>query len=131
MKLLSILDKITAGKAKESDIDELERLSIIIKDTSLCGLGQSSPNPVLSTINHFRHEYLEHIRNKKCPAAVCLDLTTFEINQKCVKCTQCIKVCPVNAITGALKEEHKLSKELCIKCGKCVPACPVGAIVKV
>jgi len=130
-KLLNILNKISDGKGEESDLDELERLSKTIIETSLCGLGQSSPNSVLSTLEHFRGEYIDHIRNKKCCAGVCRELSTYEINEKCIMCTACIKVCPVDAITGELKKPHHLSKEKCIKCNKCVPICPVNAIVRV
>jgi len=130
-KLLNILNKISDGKGEESDLDELTTLSKTIIETSLCGLGQSSPNPVLSTLEHFREEYLDHINNKTCRAGVCRELTTYEINEKCIMCTACIKVCPVDAITGALKQPHHLCKDKCIKCNKCVPICPVNAIVRV
>ncbi|MCL2756193.1 MAG: 4Fe-4S binding protein [Firmicutes bacterium] len=131
IKLLNILEKITSGRGEESDLCELEKLSKTIIETSLCGLGQSSPNPVLSTLTHFREEYLDHIHNRRCGAGICRELTTYEINEKCIMCTACIKVCPVDAITGELKKPHYLSKEKCIKCNKCVPICPVDAIVRV
>jgi len=128
--LLGILDKISSGRGKASDIDELESLSNTIINASLCGLGMSSPNPVLSTLKHFRSEYLAHLE-KKCPAAVCQNLVDFEITDKCAMCTQCIRICPVNAIVGELKQPHTLCKDKCIKCGKCIPVCPTGAIVRV
>jgi len=129
-KLLGILDKISLGNAKMKDLVELENLSKIIINTSLCGLGMSSPNPVLSTLKHFRKEYVEHIKGH-CPAAACKKLVTYEINEKCINCNRCVPVCPVNAIKGELKEDHFLDKEICVKCGKCAPICPVNAIIKV
>ena len=128
LKLLNILEKISSGKGQESDLEELEKLSHVIKETSLCGLGQSSPNPVLSTLSHFRAEYLEHIRGGRCRAGVCRALVNYGISEKCIMCTLCVRTCPVGAITGELKQPHSIDKEKCIRCGKCVPICPVEAI---
>ena len=129
-KILGILEKITSGRGEENDLNELEKLSKVITDASLCGLGQSACNPVMSTVRYFRDEYLEHIKGKKCLAGVCSNLCNFEINEKCIMCTACVKICPVNAIEGEIKKPHTLHKDICIKCGVCVPVCPVGAIVK-
>jgi NADH:ubiquinone oxidoreductase subunit F (NADH-binding) len=127
-QMLDILNKICDGEGTLEDIDELERLGEMIKKTSLCGLGQTAPNPVLSTIKHFREEYIAHVVDKTCPAGVCSNLTHFVIHDNCIGCTKCAKNCPVNAISGWPKQVHILDQELCIKCGACKKACPVGAI---
>lgn len=127
-QMLDILNKICDGEGTLEDIDELERLGEMIKKTSLCGLGQTAPNPVLSTIKHFRAEYIAHVVDKTCPAGVCSNLTHFVIHDNCIGCTKCAKNCPVNAISGWPKQIHILDQELCIKCGACKKACPVGAI---
>ena len=129
-RMLEILERITEGEGKEGDIELLEELANKIKDGSLCGLGQTAPNPVLTTIRYFRNEYEDHIYNKKCTAGSCKALITFNITDACVGCTLCKRNCPVDAITGELKEMHVIDKEKCIKCGKCIESCKVGAIIK-
>ena len=130
--MLNILDKITEGKATLEDLDELERLAYQIKDTALCGLGQSAPNPVLSTLKNFREEYIEHIVEHKCRAKVCRKMIEYSIvPEKCKKCGLCARNCPVNAISGVVgKEAFVIDKEKCIKCGLCLSNCPFKAIVK-
>lgn len=130
--MLNILDKISKGKATLSDLDELERLAYQIKDTALCGLGQSAPNPVLSTLKNFKEEYIEHIVEHKCRAKVCKDLIEYKIDkEKCKKCGLCARNCPVSAIEGIVgKETFKIDKEKCIKCGLCLNNCPFKAIGK-
>ena len=130
VRLLEILEKITSGKGEISDIDDLKTLGAIIKDTALCGLGQTSPNPILSTINHFYDEYVEHIKDHKCRAGKCKALLSYKITDKCIGCTKCAKVCPVPCIEGELKTKHEIIQEKCIKCATCYDACPVKAIVK-
>lgn len=130
-RMLEILTKITEGKAKESDLDELEEIANYTKENSLCGLGQTSPNPVLSTLHFFRDEYLEHIKGH-CPAGVCKGLVKYEINKtKCIGCTACARVCPTNAINGAVRQPHEICQEKCIKCGTCAKTCKFSAIRKV
>ncbi len=125
----SILDRICSGEGKEGDIEALEELSETIIDTSLCQLGGSAPNPVLSTIKYFRNEYEQHITEKKCIAGVCKPLIEYSINaEKCIGCTACAKPCPVKAITGNKKEVHVIDKETCIKCGICVETCKFDAV---
>jgi len=131
MRLLEILIRITEGKGTEEDIEELESLSKTICDTSLCGLGQSSPNPVLSTLHFYRDEYLAHVRDGRCPAGTCIDLLKYlVIPEKCTGCTICKKVCPVDCISGERKEVHIIDQERCIKCGVCLAKCPFAAIQK-
>ncbi|MDD4202395.1 MAG: NADH-quinone oxidoreductase subunit NuoF [Candidatus Omnitrophica bacterium] len=129
-RMLEILTRIVEGKGQSGDIEKLERLGETIKKASLCGLGQSAPNPVLSTIKNFRHEYEEHINDKKCTAGECQALLSYTISDKCIGCTACKKVCPVNAITGQVKNKHIIDQQKCIKCGQCVQACKFDAIVK-
>lgn len=129
-RMLEILDKITEGKGEPEDIDKLERLAQNIKASSLCGLGQTAPNPVLSTLKYFRHEYEAHVNEKKCPAGACQALLQYFITDDCKGCTLCTKACPVNAISGERKEVHKINQETCIKCGACVDKCPFKAIIK-
>jgi NADH:ubiquinone oxidoreductase subunit F (NADH-binding)/(2Fe-2S) ferredoxin/NAD-dependent dihydropyrimidine dehydrogenase PreA subunit len=126
--MLDILNRICEGKGTLEDIDELERLGHMIQKTSLCGLGQTAPNPVLSTLKHFREEYIAHVVDKTCPAGVCRNLTNFVIDDSCIGCTKCAKNCPVNAISGWPRQIHTIDPELCIQCGACKKACPVGAI---
>lgn len=128
-RMLGILERITAGKGREGDIEELEQLALSVKDGSLCGLGQTAPNPVLTTIRYFRHEYVAHIQDKKCPAKVCKPLLTFTIDQvKCKGCTLCVRKCPVQAITGEIKQPHVIDQALCTKCGNCTTVCRLDAI---
>ncbi|MGD8463478.1 MAG: NADH-quinone oxidoreductase subunit NuoF [Anaerolineae bacterium] len=129
-QMLSILTDITQGRGEEGDIELLEELGKVVQQTSMCGLGKSAPNPVLSTIRHFRHEYEAHIRDKKCPAGVCRELTTFYIDPElCKGCTICKQRCPVDAISGEVKAVHAIDDELCIRCGVCREACPSDAVV--
>lgn len=127
-RLWEILNKITQGKGEERDLELLKELSETIKSTSLCGLGQSSPNPVLSTLAKFKDEYLAHIRDKKCPASQCKALRKYFINEKCVGCTGCSRVCPVACIDGKVKEAHVIDQSRCIKCGSCYEVCKFKAI---
>jgi NADH:ubiquinone oxidoreductase subunit F (NADH-binding)/(2Fe-2S) ferredoxin len=130
-RMLEILVRITEGKGQPGDIEKLERLGDTIQKASLCGLGQSAPNPVLSTIKNFREEYEEHIHEKRCRARACTNLVTYEITEKCVGCGACRRVCPVGAITGAAKKLHVIDQDKCVKCGMCFNACKFDAIVKV
>lgn len=127
-RLLELLNKITGGKASSQDLENMEELCGIIRDTSLCGLGVSAPNPVLSTLQYFKDEYEAHVNDKTCPAGVCKSLLTYEITDKCIGCTKCAKGCPVNCIDGKIKEKHIINTDKCIKCGACYSACPVKAI---
>ena len=128
--MLEILERITQGKGVLEDLDTLEELAYQIKDSSLCGLGQTAPNPVLTTLKYFRDEYIAHIVEKKCPAKVCKNLLTYEIiPEKCTGCTVCAKKCPVNAISGERKQPHIIDQDLCIKCGECYAKCKFDAIV--
>ncbi|TAM38847.1 NADH-quinone oxidoreductase subunit NuoF [bacterium] len=129
-RMLEILTRITEGKGSQEDIDKLLRLGNMIKKASLCGLGQSAPNPVLSTIKNFRAEYEEHVRDKRCRAGVCRHLLVYEITDKCVGCSACKKACPAEAISGALKQKHLIDVNKCVKCGACFKICKFGAIKK-
>lgn len=130
-RLLEKLDKITKGNATLEDIDQLEELCYYIKDNSLCGLGQTAPNPVLSTLHFFRDEYIAHVVDKKCPAGVCKSLLQYNVlDDKCRGCTACARVCPAGAISGKVKEAHVIDHNKCIKCGACIEKCKFGAIVK-
>ena len=129
-QMLAILERIVKGQGKMEDLDMLEELGEVIKTGSLCGLGKSAPNPVLSTLRYFRDEYIAHIKDKKCPAGVCTALKSYEIQEDlCKGCTKCARNCPVGAIEGTIKEPHKINQEKCIKCGACVDNCPFKAIV--
>jgi NADH-quinone oxidoreductase subunit F len=130
-RLLEILQRITSGRGKPEDLEKLEKLSNDIKATSLCGLGQTAPNPVLSTLKYFRHEYEAHIFEKKCPAGVCKDLLTYTIIEEfCKGCGMCLRVCPSGAIIGEKKKPHKIIPDICIKCGACFEVCKFKAIKK-
>lgn len=130
-RLLEILERITKGQGEMEDLDKLIELSNHIKQNSLCGLGQTAPNPVLSTINYFRDEYIAHIKDKTCPSKVCRSLLSYYIiEDKCVGCTACARVCPADAIRGSVKKVHQIDLEKCIKCGACIEKCKFGAIIK-
>ena len=129
--MLEILTRITQGKGVLEDIERLEALAENITKGSLCGLGQTAPNPVLTTLKYFKEEYLAHITEKSCPAGVCTNLLTYEINPElCVGCTLCAKKCPVACISGEVKQPHVIDQEQCIKCGACYAACKFDAITK-
>ncbi|UMZ75300.1 NADH-quinone oxidoreductase subunit NuoF [Natranaerofaba carboxydovora] len=129
-RMLEILERITQGEGKEGDVELLEELGSMVKETSLCGLGQTAPNPVLSTTKHFRDEYNAHILDRRCPAGACSDLLIYKIlEDKCKGCTKCVKACPQDAITGEKKEVHVIDQDKCIKCGACVDQCKFEAIV--
>ncbi|MBP3912699.1 NADH-quinone oxidoreductase subunit NuoF [Zhenhengia yiwuensis] len=129
-RLLEILEKIIAGKGTMEDLETLKELSQVIKDTALCGLGQTAPNPILSTLEAFEDEYIAHVRDHKCPAGKCTALLQYNITDKCIGCTACARICPVNAISGSPKQQHTIDQTKCIKCGACMTKCRFGAIVK-
>lgn len=129
-RMLEILERITKGEGKDGDIELLEELAMKIKDGSMCGLGQTAPNPVLTTIKYFRNEYEDHIYNKKCTAKSCKSLISFNITDACKGCTACARKCPVGAISGEKKEMHVIDHDKCIKCGKCEETCKFSAIVR-
>ncbi len=130
-RLLEMLDKITQGKGTMADLDKMEQLCYYIKDNALCGLGQTAPNPVLSTLRYFRHEYEAHVKDKTCPAGVCKKLTKYFIDpDTCKGCTLCARQCPVGAIEGSVKQPHVINQDKCIKCGACATACKFKAISK-
>lgn len=128
-RMLEILEKITRGEGTLKDVDTLTSLAHSIKDSALCGLGQSAPNPVLSTLEHFKDEYIAHVVDKKCPAGVCRALIKYYINDDCIGCGKCARNCPVEAITGKVKEKHEINTDVCIKCGACALSCPTHAII--
>jgi NADP-reducing hydrogenase subunit HndC len=131
--MYEILERITDGKGEEGDIEKLEVLAKNIKASALCGLGQTAPNPVLSTLKYFRDEYVAHVRDKKCPAGVCKSMMKYVINNDiCKSCGICAKQCPVSAISGDRKTQtpYVIDQEKCIKCGVCMEKCPFKAIFK-
>jgi NADH-quinone oxidoreductase subunit F len=127
-RMLDILEKITEGKGKPEDLDELEKLAEWTGKGSLCGLGKTAPNPVLSTLKYFREEYEAHI-NGKCPTGKCQSLITYSISDDCIGCTKCAQDCPVDAIAFKPHEVHVIDAELCIKCDACRQVCPVDAVI--
>lgn len=130
-RLLEMLEKITSGNGTMEDLDKMEELCYYIKDNALCGLGQTAPNPVLSTMHYFRDEYVAHVKDKKCPAGVCKDLLQYSIDpDKCRGCTACSRVCPAGAISGKVRQPHEIDSTKCIKCGSCIEKCKFGAIHK-
>ena len=130
-RLLEMLDKITRGNGTLEDLDRMEELCQYIKSNSLCGLGQTAPNPVLATLKFFREEYVAHVTEKRCPAGVCKHLLSFSIDaDKCKGCTKCARNCPVGAISGAVRQPHVIDQAKCIKCGACISNCNFHAIEK-
>jgi ferredoxin len=123
-----ILEDVSAGRASRDQLDLLEELARVVKDSTMCGLGRTASNPVLSTLRYFRNEYLEHIEHKRCPAGVCKPLIAYSINENCNGCTLCVKACPTGAITGQKKGVHVIAVEKCIKCGACKSVCKQDAI---
>ena len=130
-RMYEILDKITKGQGTLEDLDRLEALAKYIKDNALCGLGQTAPNPILSTLKFFRKEYEAHVVEKRCPAGVCKSLLQYRIDpDKCKGCTACARKCPVSCISGTVKQPHVIDQSKCIKCGTCMETCKFGAISK-
>ena len=132
LRMLEILERITEGKGEMHDLDKLERLGKLIQKTSLCGLGQTAPNPVLSALENFREEFVTHIHDKQCPAHKCAQLIRYEINaDKCTGCTLCARRCPVSCIAGSPRQPHLIDQSQCIKCGECFNVCKFDAVMRV
>lgn len=130
-RLYQFIDKITKGEGEPEELDKIRELCSHMQSTSLCALGQSSPNPVISTMRYFEDEYIAHVKDKICPAGVCKDLLAYEIiPNKCKGCTLCAKNCPVDAISGTVKQPHQIDRKKCIKCGLCMKNCKFGAVIK-
>ncbi|MCK4340336.1 MAG: 4Fe-4S binding protein [Phycisphaerae bacterium] len=127
-RMHEILEDVSNGKGTLDQLDLLEELALVVKDTTMCGLGQTASNPVLSTLRYFRDEYVEHVKNRRCPAGVCKELVTYSINEDCTGCTACVRVCPEGAITGETKKRHVIDPDKCIKCGACKTVCKFDAI---
>jgi ferredoxin len=127
-RIYELLDKITKGLGTKQDLDKIRLLGNYVKENSLCGLGQGSPNPVLSTMNKFADEYTAHIERKECPSKACKNLLHYLILKNCIGCGNCTKHCPTNAISGKLKEVHVIDQEKCVRCGACYDACAFNAI---
>lgn len=128
-RMLEMLENISSGKAKPGAIEQLEELAHMVKNSSLCGLGQAAPNPVLSMLEHFRPEFEAHVTDKVCPGGVCKELINYRITQDCIGCTKCAKECPAQCITGSVKQLHVIDQSLCIKCGACKNVCPADAVI--
>jgi NADH-quinone oxidoreductase subunit F/NADP-reducing hydrogenase subunit HndC len=127
--LLNLLEKICAGRGEAEDLDKIREVGTAMQKAALCGLGQTAPNPVLSTMHYFAEEYRAHIEDHRCPAGVCKKLVTYEIDPaKCIGCTLCARKCPVNTIEGERQKPHRILQENCIKCGECLKACKFGAV---
>ncbi len=129
-RLLEMLEKITEGNGTLKDLEDLRELATVVKNTSLCGLGKCAPNPILSTLDNFYDEYVAHVVDKKCPAGKCQSLLNLYITDACIGCTKCARICPVNCISGKVKEKHVIDTEKCVKCGACIDSCKFNAIIK-
>ncbi len=127
-RMYEILDDITQGNGSVAQLELLEELALVVKDTTMCGLGQTAANPVLSTLRYFRDEYLAHIEEKRCPAGVCKPLITYRINENCTGCRLCVKKCPADAISGERKQRQHIDAVKCIKCGACLSVCNFDAV---
>jgi NADH:ubiquinone oxidoreductase subunit F (NADH-binding) len=130
-RMVELIERITDGHGKPGDLEKLERLALLVKKSSLCGLGRAAPNPVLSTMKYFRDEYEAHVYEKRCPAKKCTALVHFEISpDKCVGCTMCARNCPVQCIAGAPRQVHEIDQNRCIKCGRCYQVCRFDAVLR-
>ena len=127
--MLNIINRLTRGEAKMEELDELEELCLSVRDGSLCGLGSTAPNPVLTSLRYFREEYEAHTQGI-CPTGKCQEMISYSINDECIGCTKCVQVCPVNAIEYKPYEKHNIDLELCTKCDSCREICPVEAVIK-